>query len=202
MARIEEVEYLPVSEDRRGDFGLFLISQKKLSYLLKNQKLRLFGVSLQPEDDLLRNGASFFVRRDVNNNEKEETVKRFINKIGFGEYFNLINRIAWLIYVTVKTTLYPIHIVGFSLSRRGIDQLKVYYMIYTFTLEEDIMGSLNKELNRETLVQILKELDLEEKIDALLKAMQMMESNNYQLEFIGLNIEKGKTPGLKLYFKP
>lgn len=203
MVKIEEKGYYQLIEALKDDFKQFSIDQKKLRYFLEDQNLTLFELSSQSEDGLLKNRVSFFVWRRVNNEEKVRTVRRFINKAGFEEYFNLINSIATLITITVKTALYPIHIVGFRLSRGvSIDQLKVYYMIYTFTSKEDIMGSLNKEQSREAIVRILKELDIEEKADVLLRAMEIMESSNHQLEFIGLNIEKEKKPSLKLYFKP
>lgn len=156
------------------------------------------------QDGSLGRRVSFSIRREASNKGKRATVKGFVNKTGFGQFFELINRISKLIETTLRTALYPIHLIGFHVgsTEMSVEQLKIYYMIYKFTSKDDLMGNLDKKSIREALIQITKELGLEERQDIMLRAVDTMESSNYELQFIGLNFERDKNPNLKLYFKP
>lgn len=135
-----------------------------------------------------------------------ETIEDIVKVTGYEEYLKLIQRIGNLISETLNTVRYPIHVIGFGFDRNMINQLKVYYMLRMFDEEalkqEVIMGKINRLLSQKAINKVLKELGYSEQSTKIEDIFCMMASENFELEFIGLNIEEDKSPSLKLYFKP
>lgn len=141
----------------------------------------------------------------INNSKTLETTRNTVKAIGFQDELDIVERIAHSVVQSLSTIRYPIHEIGLSVQGNTVNQLKIYYMMRIYdrvSMTEGIMGKIDRKLAMNTLLRIMEEIDLQDQTKRLSEIARIVDSEKYELEFIGIDFEKGKTPGLKVYFRP
>jgi len=187
-------------------------AQQILAQLASDTNLGVMAASISVDKEFISQRVVFTIRSNskfsgwtIDNSKTVESVRNTIKLVGFQSQLDIVEGIADLIANDFNTVRYPIHGIGLSVQDSIIDQLKVYYLMRIYnqvSLKEDVMGKIDRELAIKTLSRIMEELGLHDDGDKLFSISSIMDRENYELEFIGINFEKGKTPGLKVYFRP
>lgn len=140
----------------------------------------------------------------LDNRRTSKTVAEVIGLVGFGEFTAVAEAVASTIAAVIPSIRHPIHHVGFSLGRKAVTELKLYYLTRMYDETSwrslDVMGAIDKTLVREAVFRVVEELGLEEHAATIDRVMLMLEP--FEIEFLGLNLQKGKPPVFKLYFRP
>lgn len=175
-----------------------------IDYLYNHPNTKFSGISLAKSFSV--NRLTFSVSHLRKDRKIIKTIEDIVRITGFKDYLNIILETGSLIKKTLGTVLNPVHLVGVGFDKKSIKQLKVYYRFGIFDEDEIkkecIMGRVDNELYLKSVKDVLQELDCEEQFTKVERVFQLMTFKNFELEFIGLNIEKNKQPSLKLYFQP
>lgn len=160
--------------------------------------------SISASDNFFLSRLIFSLLGSRNNRIIISAIDDIIKAINFEEYTKTVHEIGNLIERTLNTARYPLHLIGFGFDRNSIRQLKVYYMLSIFDEyslnKEVIMGKIDKDLSLIAIKKLLKEIGCDEQTSKAEDIFRLMSSESHELEFIGINIEKDKSPNLKLYF--
>ncbi|MBT4836168.1 MAG: hypothetical protein HON94_02355 [Methylococcales bacterium] len=137
----------------------------------------------------------------------ESQLENILQKIKHNELIPLIKRLSQIIRTSLKLIKHPINMIGFSVSKDGFKQFKVYYLFENSDeiIENGAVISMkpDKQKIKQSIHQILE--DIEFSNDEKNKALNLIDSmyvNTFEFETLGINIEKGKDYALKLYFRP
>ena len=172
-----------------------------ISYICSHPNTKLLDVSIADNFSVKR--IAFTI---LNPQNSSLPVSDIVRVTGYGKYLKLIHGITGILRSTINTARYPIHIIGLGFTRRAITQLKVYYMLRRFDKEalrkEVVMGKIDQMHSWKAIKKILKELRCEDQIPKVENIFAEMSGGGFTIEFLGLNLERGKSPSLKLYFKP
>lgn len=164
---------------------------------------RMFGLSAAEDFSTYR---LLFAMLNLDNSTIAATVERVLKMVGYESYLELVENVGCRISESLGTAKHPIHIIGFAFNNDSITQLKVYYMLGVFEQEVPkggyAVGKINRALSQKAVEKIVEKLELSEQNQKVQNIFETMSSENLELEFIGLNIEKDAPLSLKLYFRP
>lgn len=161
--------------------------EKSVSYADDSERVTFSLLKISQEEDVIR------VTQDI------------LNTTGYGSYLTSLVELGVIIKNTLKTTIFPLHIIGIGLSHQAISQLKIYYTFAIFSKRaegsEYVMAHFENDHSKEAIKKVLYKIDLADKEGQVNSIIDSMAEDGFCVEFIGINIEKERQPDLKLYFK-
>ena len=152
-----------------------------------------------------RERVTFSLMKILQEEKVVSAIQRILDVVGFSCYQKSVLDLSIIIQNVLKTTKYPLHIVGFGLNNKLIYQLKIYYTFAIFNKIPEgskyVMAHYDNNLSKAAIKKVLNTLDLVEKEGQIVSIIDSMIEDDFCLDFIGINIAKERPPDLKLYFK-
>ena len=144
---------------------------------------------------------AFFLYERPDESSALKALKTILDITGFEDLYENIAHIAYSIQDINGTKKLPLFGIGFSVNKRKVTQLKVYYLLTVIEFErEDAMSKHDNDASMQVMQHLLKELQLDDKAQEVSSLINYMSDNGNDMHIVGLNVEKDKPLSLKLYF--